>query len=107
MALVALLMLQAAVAQGDPAAPRPIGLGQGITIDPCRPSQKGEVVVCGSKDGDERYRLRPLDHARYERSGRAETTLTGNVKGAAEVERAEIAPGQISNRFMLRLKIPF
>jgi hypothetical protein len=51
--------------------------------------------------------LQRLDTARFEPERRAETKLVGELKGAAEVERMELAPGVISNRIMSRLKLPF
>ena len=64
-----------------------------------------EVVVCGRPDTSERYRMRPLD-PRIESPKRAEVRLPGGMKGAAEVERADIG-GNVSNRLMFRLKLPF
>lgn len=66
-----------------------------------------EILVCGRRDANSRYRLKPLDTARYEPNRRAETTLVGNLKGAAETEQKELAPGVTSNRVMFRLKLPF
>ena len=51
-----------------------------------------EILVCGRRDANSRYRLKPLDTARYEPNRRAETTLVGNLKGAAETEQKELAP---------------
>lgn len=64
-----------------------------------------EVVVCGRRDTNERYRMRPLD-PRIESPKRAEVMLPGGMKGAAEIERADIG-GNVSNRLMFRLKLPF
>lgn len=73
----------------------------------CASDDSDDIVVCGRRDAGRRYRLQPLDAARFEPERRAETTLTGDLKGAVEVESKEIAPGITSNRIMFRLKLPF
>lgn len=74
----------------------------------CRsdPDSSDDVVVCGRVD-QEQFRLRPLPDL-YEKPGlsRAETSLLGDVKIAAETEQANVG-GIPSNRIMLRLKLPF
>jgi hypothetical protein len=64
-----------------------------------------DIVVCGTRDPNERHRLRPLE-PQASSPKRAEVMLPGGVKGAAEVERADIG-GNVSNRLMFRLKLPF
>ena len=80
-------------------------------LKPCSPEPSPiddtEILVCGRRDANARYRLKPLDTSRYEPNRRAETTLVGNLKGAAETEQKELAPGVTSNRMMFRLKLPF
>jgi hypothetical protein len=66
------------------------------------------IVVCGrrSRSGavyplDEMARIfdpRPLV---------AETGLIGNLRGRAYVEGVEIAPGLVSNRLMIGIRLPF
>jgi hypothetical protein len=107
MRIVALLMLQGGTAGMAPPA------GDVVHLQPVLPDRRcdqesTDIVVCG-KRRDDRYRLPRLDSARFEpRAARkAEIGLGGNVKGAAEVESATVGPGLISNRVMLRLKMPF
>lgn len=71
------------------------------------PAADDEILVCGRRDTISRYRLAPLDTSRFESERRAETMIAGDLKGAAEVARKELAPGITSNRVMLRLKLPF
>lgn len=66
-----------------------------------------EVVVCGRREDQRRYRLQALDTDRFEPNRRAEATLAGDLKGAAVIESRVIAPGMTSNRIMVRLKLPF
>lgn len=72
----------------------------------CRtdPREDGEVVVCGRPD-QEAFRLRPLPDRADAASLRAEVGIAGDLKAAAEVERANVG-GIPSNRIMLRLKLP-
>jgi hypothetical protein len=66
----------------------------------------GEVVVCAAPQ--EAFRLRPLPD-RYDADApalpRAETKI-GNATLAAEGEQAGVG-GFVSNRAMMRLKVPF
>lgn len=65
-----------------------------------------EVVVCGDKQADERYRLRPSDARNYaEPPVRAQVKL-GNGTAGVTNEQADIG-GWPSNRVMITLKFPF
>lgn len=67
-----------------------------------------EIVVCAPSDSLKRFRLRRLQSDKFEAKPiRAETGLIGNVKIAAEVEKATMLDGTASNRMMVRFKIPF
>lgn len=71
-------------------------------------SQSGEIVVCAPSDSLEGFRLRRLPSDRFEAKPiRAETALIGNMKIAAEAEKATMPDGPASNRMMMRFKIPF
>lgn len=68
-----------------------------------------DIIVCGSKRTDQ-YRLPQIDRAWFEPdrdTPKAEIGIAGGLKGAAEVERATLLGGQVSNRVMVRLKLPF
>lgn len=67
-----------------------------------------EIVVCAPGDSLERFRLRRLPSDKFEQKPiRAETGLIGRVKVATEVEQETMTDGTISNRLMVRLKVPF
>lgn len=66
----------------------------------CRQKDDGEIVVCAPTD-QERFRLRPL-LPKYETPTRAEATIPGVGKVAADAEQGRFTP-----QLMLRLKIPF
>ncbi|MGC5799354.1 hypothetical protein J4O76_20095 [Sphingomonas sp. NFX23] len=109
--MLAMMMLQATVTPADQGPPIDFDLRSSADLrsSSCRSpaTDDGEILVCGRRDADSRYRLKPLDTSRYEPNRRAETTLVGDLKGAAEVEQKELAPGMTSNRIMFRLKLPF
>ena len=103
----AMMMILQAATSADHAPPVTLTLPASAVVATCSPADGGDILVCGRRDAAGRYRLPPLDSARFAPRGHAETTLTGDLKGAAEVESREIAPGMTSNRIMLRLKLPF
>ena len=108
--MLAMMMLQATVSAAGQTPPIDFDLRSSGVLKTCSydyaPADNDDIQVCGRRDPDSRYRLKPLDTSRFESDRRAETTLIGDLKGSAEVEKAEIAPGMISNRIMFRLKLP-
>ncbi len=109
--MLAMIVLQTGVATGGQPLPIDFDLRPRVVGDACaagRPAtDEDEVLVCGRRDAASRYRLVPLDTSRFESDLRAEATIVGDLKGAAELDRQELAPGLVSNRVMLRLKLPF
>jgi hypothetical protein len=78
----------------------------GIGGQRCDRADPTAIVVCARRGGGD-Y---PLDEmARMFEPGRivAETRLTGNLIGDAHVEAVPMDRGAVSNRFMLRLRLPF
>lgn len=109
--MLAMVILQATVAATEQMRPidfdlKSVRITEACSSDPS-PIDATEILVCGRRDANSRYRLKPLDTARYEPNHRAETTVVGDLKGAAETEQKELAPGVTSNRIMFRLKLPF
>lgn len=73
----------------------------------CRSGDAAAIVVCGRRSSTGTY---PLDEmAAIFESGPliAETRLTGNLQGRAFVEAVELAPGMVSTRFMVGIRLPF
>lgn len=98
---VAAFLMQAAVPEID------FDLRQVAPVKPCTPGRSDEIVVCGRPE-TLRHRVEPLPDARYaEPPVRAETRLFGDVVGSAVIESEEIAAGIVSDRIMVRVKIPF
>ena len=75
----------------------------------CSEQTADEIVVCGEKTDQERYRLRRTDkdNVYEEEPTKAEFSISGNTKIAAENESAQIGPGVQSNRLMARIKFKF
>jgi len=76
--------------------------------DPCdgRAAAADEVVVCGAKDVDERYRLRTQDNRRYQDPPLRAVMKLGGGTAALGASRAGVG-GFPSNRIMVTLKFPF
>jgi len=72
----------------------------------CGKGNIDEVVVCGARDADKRYRLQSMDEQKYaEAPIRAETKLAGGTLGVAGGQKN--VGGFPSNRIMLSFKIKF
>lgn len=106
------LMLAAAIAgpPADAGQPAPAATPAHVFLHPtggCGSQESGsEVVVCGDRDADARYRLQPVDGTRYQdKPVRLETRLGG---GTAALAAAPVkVGGWQSNRIMITLKFPF
>lgn len=117
MSLTLLLALQAASpAQPDPALGdfdlRDVGVTKGLESPPspdagCGADAVDEIVVCGSRNRDESYRLRPLPPAFGGKPLIAETGLSGNVTAAIQVGSVQFSNGMISKRIMVTFTSPF
>lgn len=75
----------------------------------CAEQTGDEIVVCGEKTDQERYRLRRSDEEkRFDRENfKAEFSISENAKIAAEAEAAQLGQGVQSNRIMARIKFKF
>jgi hypothetical protein len=112
MSLTLLLALQAA-APAPILAPIDFDLARLPRLDPggfggpaCNRADPNSIVVCGRR-GRGTY---PLDEmaARFEpRPIRAEIGLIGNLRGAAFLESVVLPGGQVSNRVMVGIRLPF
>lgn len=77
-------------------------------LPPREGREAGEIVVRGQRGADMRFRLEPLPAARFEEPPlRAEVPVIGDAMVSAEGESVGVGPGVVSNRAMVRLKIPF
>lgn len=103
---VGLFLQAAAAAVAAPDVPAAIDFDLRTTT-PC-PSAGDAIVVCATRRDDERFRLRPLDAGRFEaKPPRAETGIVGDLRGGVGTEHVEFGNGAVSNRVMLKLKLPF
>jgi len=111
--LLWLLLLQASAPPDAPAPPdRPASDDAADELNafdlsqlPELPSEVTDNVIVVRADPD-RYRVGGLD-LRFETNDKAEIDLGNGTRAAAEVEAETIAPGIVSKRMMLRLKMPF
>lgn len=95
--------LQASAVSGPPLdVPRKLRATNACKPDAADPDA---IVVCARRD--EPYRLKPLPQRADDPAiPKAETTLLGKTRLAVEGEQAGVG-GFVSNRAMVRLKIPF
>ncbi|MDP9414525.1 MAG: hypothetical protein M3Q08_10640 [Pseudomonadota bacterium] len=74
----------------------------------CAPGNPNEIVVCGSRQESERYRLRPLPDGEFEEDRLvAEADLGGGFTGKMHMDQVEISPGLVSKRVLFSIKKPF
>lgn len=102
MILAAIAMLQAVVVAGPPAPAKPAAPVLPVATAPCPRDSRGDIVVCGSTDRNEQYRLRPLPE-RYADPQRVGWKLPGKATLAPAIEQGRLGDGRI----MLNLAIPF
>jgi hypothetical protein len=77
------------------------------TRNVCASSDTKEIVVCGSRGNDHRYRLPKLSQ-KYERGAfRAETEPVPGLHASAHVNSVELPGGAKSNRVLLSIGIGF
>jgi hypothetical protein len=115
MSLALMLALQAAAAPPAPlVAPIDFDLARyrsgepGLAL-PGRDCAGGgaAIVVCGRRRSGGAYPLEEMERLFGSRALVAETGLTGAMRGRAFVESVEFPGGQISNRIMVGIKLPF
>jgi len=69
----------------------------------CTSGSSGDIVVCGDRS---RYRLEDLPDGRFEDKPLRADMRIGNAQAGLRVETKEL-PGAISQRVMVKLKLPF
>jgi hypothetical protein len=75
--------------------------------DVCSSSDPKEIVVCGSREHDSRYRLPKLSQ-KYERGAfRADAELAPGLHARAHVDSVELPGGAKSNRVLLSIGLGF
>ncbi len=97
--MIVFMICQLAVSQGASSL-------DGVTFDLARvkPNDAGEIIVTGRRTD---HRLTTDNSPAEPPPIRAETRLFGNVRASAEVEQSVLANGAVSDRAMIKLKIPF
>jgi len=120
MSLAFMLLVQAAAAAAPPPLPPTAGLLRiDFDLGRYRPAESGsgsctgagadpeEVVVCGRRRQDGGYPFAEWARLFAPRPLVAEIGIIGNVRGDMHVESVVLDRGAVSNRVMLRLKLPF
>jgi len=72
----------------------------------CDRTDPSAIIVCGRR-GRGTYPLDEMADLYEARRIVAETGIIGNVTGGVYVQGAEIAPGMVSNRLLVGIRIPF
>ena len=86
-----------------PTAALPLGV---TSSDKCASANSHEVVVCGSRERNQRYRLPKLADKYKPNAIRAETSIAGTPAGV-HVSEANLPGGQKSKRLMLTISTAF
>lgn len=74
------------------------------SIDPCAKPGPDEIVVCGSRSGQSRYRLPKLGHEFDAKRFHPESVVPG---GRIHVESVTRPDGTRDNRIMITFALPF
>lgn len=75
-------------------------------VDTCPKGSSGEIVVCGSRDRQSRYRLPQLPKVYDRKPFRAETDI-GGTHARAHVESSVRRDGLVDKRIMITFTTPF
>lgn len=75
--------------------------------DDCNRSRGDDIVVCGSRTGQNPYRLPKLPERYDAKRIRAETNLIPGVHTRAHVDTVGMPDGYRSNRLMVTFSLPF
>ena len=118
------LMLIAALQAAATAAPAPASMVRtdfdladirpadrtGLTIDPprdCRRSSADEILVCGRRPRRDDYPIEAMSRLFTPQPIVAEMSLGGGMTGRAYVESVTLDRGEVSNRIMFGITMPF
>lgn len=76
-----------------------------IARQPCRPNEAAtDVVVCGSRRAEERYRLKPLSDRYEPKPLVAAIGLNESTTASVTAEQREVGPGGTTQAIMLNFK---
>jgi hypothetical protein len=92
----------------DLASVRPLDSGRFATRPQgCDRSDPDAITVCGRRPRGGAYPIEQWQRTFALDPIRAEMRLTGNLVGSAVVEQVVFPRGEVSNRVMLRIRMPF
>jgi hypothetical protein len=95
------LLLASTPISAEPLSVRPEARDVCVSADP------KEIVVCGSREHDSRYRLPKLSQKYEHGAFRAETELARGLHASTHVNSIELPGGAKSNRMLLTIGIGF
>ena len=119
MTMSLLLALQAAAAAPPLPAIQPVDfdlarvrrfeVGDAATQVPlnCRTAEDSEIVVCGRRPSGGAYPIEEMARLFAVEPLVAEARLFGDVTGGVGIESSTLDRGAVSNRIMVRLRLPF
>lgn len=73
----------------------------------CIPKDAEEIVVCGSRRDNDRYRIPQLSSEFESKAMKAESELMNGVTGGIQVDSVTFPNGTISKRIMVTVKTKF
>ena len=83
------------------------GTAPAAAADDCNRSRADDIVICGSRTGQNPYRLPKLPQRYDPKQIRAETNVIPGVKTRAHVDTVGMPDGNRSNRAMVTFSLPF
>lgn len=107
MSLALLLALQAPAAAAAGPLPIDFDLARVRPSDPCKEPTGSEIVVCGRRQGRGGYPMAEMERRYRHKPLVAETGIGGGATARAYVEGVEIAPGVVSRRAKVGIRLPF
>ena len=80
---------------------------QAVPTNACNSGTQPEIVVCGSRSGQNPYRIPKLPDKYGRKPVRAETDAIPGVHTLAHVESQGMPDGNVSKRLMVTFSLPF
>ena len=82
-------------------------LAPATAADECNRARGNDIVICGSRPGQNPYRLPKLPQKYDAKRIRAEASVIPGVKSSAHVDTVGMPDGNRSNRVMVTFSLPF
>jgi hypothetical protein len=96
--MIGMLAMAQAAAAASPAQ---------TTADPCARGPNNEIVVCGTRPGENPYQLPELADKYRQKPLRAETDVFPGVHAQAHVQSEKRGDGLVAKRLLVTFSVPF